>query len=212
MKCQQVTSNIENFLDGHMASLGHDALLSHVNTCASCRAVLASEKMLRQSLKALPEVQVNSSFIKKAMKQAHRTHNPVSNYFMSGFMTAVTASFAIWFLTSTAIMQPGNESFPLISMAVNEAHTVQMVFDSPDSFKDVTFKLSLPEGFEVAGYPGHTELDWEVDIEKGSNVLALPILALTSGKGELVASITHTNKIKSFRLRVSSEKLKQLTL
>ncbi len=219
MKCNQVKLNVENYLDGEMPILQLNAVSGHVKTCESCRSVLTSEEMLRQALRCLPAADVNPRFIKKAMNTASKSQASESwihRYFMPGVTSAVTASLAIWFLTSGTVMQttavPEDGSFPLISMAIHETRTVQMVFNSPDDFKAVSFKLSLPEGFEVAGYPGNKELDWKVDIKKGSNVLSLPIIALIAGKGELVAHIAHIDKTKSFRLRVNSENMKVLTL
>lgn len=210
MKCNQVQLNVENYLDGELPILQRDAVSGHVKTCESCRAVLTSEEKLRQALRSLPIEEINPEFIEKAMKQARQVHKkPVRRYFMPGFISVVGASLAILFLTTTAVMRTAmveeDDKFPLITMAINETRTVQMVFDSPDDFKAVNFNIVLPEGFEIAGYPGDKALDWEVNIKKGNNLLELPLVALISGKGELVASIAHVDKTKSFRFHVSSE-------
>lgn len=218
MKCQQVKLHIEQFLDGELAVLRRDAVIDHVKNCVSCRAALENEKMLRQQLKNLPAKKINPTFMKKAMKRAHNSHKSVRHHFMPGFTAAVTASLAIWFLTTTTVMQTAivtpseNENFPLIAMTVHETRTVNMMLNSPDDFNAVNFSLSLPDGFEISGYPGKKKLDWKVDIKKGSNTLALPLVALATGEGELVASIAYVNKFKSFRLRVSSEKTNPLVL
>ncbi len=209
MKCNQVQDNMENYLDGNLPISQRDAVSGHVKTCESCREVLTREEMLRQALRNLPAADVNPDFIKEAMKQARQVHKPVRRYFIPGFVTAATVSLAVLFLTTTTIMRTAmvdeTDAFPLITMAINETRTVQMVFDSPSNFKAVNFNLSLPEGFEVAGYPGYRVLDWEVELKKGSNRLALPLVALATGKGELVANIAYVDKTKSFRFRVSAE-------
>ncbi len=213
MKCQQVDVNIEHFLDSQLPILQHDAISAHIKTCGTCYTKLTKEKDLRHALKNLPVEDVNPDFLKEAMQKAHHNHKPEQKYFISGFTSAIAASLVVWFLSSNTIATaPENNQFPLISMALNKTRTVQMIFDSPGDFKAVKFNLKLPEGFEIAGYPGQKELDWRVDIKKGSNILTLPLIALTVGKGDLVARIAHINKSKSFRLHIRSKEENNLIL
>ena len=52
---------------------------------------------------------------------------------------------------------------------------------------------------EVASYPGHQKLSWKVDLDKGENVVNLPLNILFSGEGDLVAHLDDGRRTKTFR-------------
>jgi hypothetical protein len=81
---------------------------------------------------------------------------------------------------------------------------VRLVFNSPAALKQVTLRVALPEGVEIAGFPGERELSWQTDLKEGSNVLELPVLAHGAG-GILVAAVSDGADRREFavELRVS---------
>ncbi len=60
----------------------------------------------------------------------------------------------------------------------------------------------LPPGIELAGYPGQHEVSWEGRLEAGSNLLVLPIRALAGSGGDIVTRIQHTEREKTFIVRM----------
>jgi hypothetical protein len=63
--------------------------------------------------------------------------------------------------------------------------------------------VTLPEGIELAGFPGQREITWETSLVEGRNLLPLELVALTAAGGEVLARLEHDNRGRTFRLRVN---------
>jgi hypothetical protein len=74
------------------------------------------------------------------------------------------------------------------------------MFDSFEDIQQVNLSIDLPENMDLNGYPGHKTLSWQTSLQKGQNVLALPIMAVSHGQGELLARLSYGEKVKIFRL------------
>ena len=88
----------------------------------------------------------------------------------------------------------------MINVAMNDSRTVRLLFEAPGDIDQVTLSIGLPNNVELAGYPGRNELTWQTSLKKGQNVLALPIMAVETGKGELIARLSYGDKLKTYRL------------
>ena len=63
--------------------------------------------------------------------------------------------------------------------------------------------VSLPDGIELAGFPGQREITWETSLREGRNLLPLTLVALTPTGGELLARLEHDDRDRTFRLHVT---------
>ena len=77
--------------------------------------------------------------------------------------------------------------------------TVRLAFRSGEALENVTLTLELPPNVELASWPGHRELSWQVSLNAGENVLSLPLKLLFPGAGELVARLDTGDRQKTFR-------------
>ena len=87
-------------------------------------------------------------------------------------------------------------------MALAEPHTVNLVFSSAKALDAATLTVSLPDGVELAGFPGQREITWETNLSVGKNLLPLTLIALTPAGGEILARLQHDDRDRTFRLRV----------
>jgi hypothetical protein len=62
--------------------------------------------------------------------------------------------------------------------------------------------VTLPDGIELAGFPGQREITWETSLVEGKNYLPLELIALTPVGGEVLARLEHDNRDRTFRLRI----------
>jgi hypothetical protein len=76
------------------------------------------------------------------------------------------------------------------------------VFASATALDSATLTVTLPEGIELAGFPGQREIAWQTSLVEGKNLLPLKLVALTPAGGELLARLEHDNRNRTFRLRV----------
>lgn len=207
MKCTDVQKYLDDYLDGSMSLGEQKAVDAHIEGCAACRHELKEVRDMRQALRSLPVEEASAQFEEKvfaAVRRAHAPRKPAANRFVAGFATAMAASLALWFASTVYTPTMESEGQGMIQLAVNQAQTVRLVFDAPSDLAEVTLSLQLPENIELEGYSGRRQLVWQTSLSKGQNVLALPVIAIGSGEGELVAQLNYDGKTRLFNIVVKT--------
>lgn len=203
MKCKNIKIQRDDYLNGSLALTEHQAIESHLASCQACRQSFEAMKLMLAGLKELAIPNATADFENRVLAEVRR-QNPkqaTPRPFAAGFATAMAAGFALWFITTLFfIPQQATDSPNVIMVAMNNAQTVRLVFNAPSDLEQVSLSIGLPENFELSGYPGRNKLSWKTNLKKGENILALPILAIDMGKGELVAEIRYGEKLKIYRL------------
>lgn len=211
MKCTDIQKYIDDYLDDAMSLGEQKAVESHIEQCVSCRQALEAHRTVRQALRSLPVIQASPDFEAKvfaAVRNQHSTRGRHSgNRFTAGFATAMVASLALWFASTVYTPQFDGETSQVVNVAMNQARTVKLMFDAPMDLAEVTLTVELPENIELEGYAGQKQLVWQTNLNKGQNILALPVIAIGNGQGELLAQLSYGDKTKQFRivLKTSSD-------
>jgi hypothetical protein len=166
------------------------------------------EQELLQLLKDFPAPEADAGFYDRALVRAvHKGSRRQRNRWMlAGFGSAIAAGLAIWVITSMLMTTPqlpdAEPAIPGVTIAMEQEHTVRLVFASAEALDSATLTVSLPEGIELAGFPGQREITWETSLKEGKNLLPLTLVALTPAGGELLARLEHKDRNRTFRLRV----------
>lgn len=154
--------------------------------------------------------QADAGFYDQALARATHTgsRRQRNRWMMTGFGGAVAAGVAVWLISGMLMTAPqmpdaGVASIPGVTMALEEARTVNLVFSSTEAMNSATLTVSLPAGVELAGFPGQTEISWETSLKEGRNLLPLKLIALTPVGGELLARLEHDDRDRVFRLQVN---------
>lgn len=166
------------------------------------------EQELLELLKDYPVPEAQAGFYDQALVQAaHQgTQRQRNRWMMTGFGSAIAAGLAIWVITAMLMTTPqipdADPAIPGVTIALEQEHTVRLVFASASALDSATLTVSLPEGIELAGFPGQREITWETSLEEGKNLLPLTLIALTPAGGELLATLEHEDRNRTFRLLV----------
>jgi hypothetical protein len=166
------------------------------------------EQELLELLKDYPVPEAQAGFYDQALVQAaHQgTQRQRNRWLMTGFGSAIAAGLAIWVITAILMTTPqlpdAEPAIPGVTIALAQEQTVRLVFASASALDSATLTVSLPEGIELAGFPGQREITWETSLEKGKNLLPLTLIALTPAGGELLATLEHEDRNRTFRLLV----------
>lgn len=208
MKCTDIQKTLDDYIDETMSLAERKTVDSHIEQCASCRQALEEQKVIRQALRSLPVVEASPGFEAKVFSAVRRQYGQdyvpgrgrSHNRFIAGFATAMAASLALWFASTMYTPEFDEQAPQMIKLAMNQTRTVKLVFEAPTDLAEVTLSVALPENIELEGYAGQRQLVWQTSLNKGQNVLALPIMATGSGQGELVAQLSYGEKTKQFHL------------
>lgn len=124
----------------------------------------------------------------------------------TAFVLVFSLSVATVIFTGLMVEAPRTElaaGLPVVGMAVGEPHTVNLVFTSGSALEDVTLLLTLPDGVELSGHRGETQMAWRTRLGQGRNLLPLELVANAAGGGQLSARLSHGEQAKLFRVHLN---------
>lgn len=160
-------------------------------------------------LREYPMPEATAGFYDQALVRATHdgTRRQRNRWLLTGFGSAVAAAAAIWIVSGVLFGSPDlpapEATIPGVTIALEEPRTVNLVFASATALDSATLTVMLPDGVELDGFPGQREITWETSLDKGKNLLPLTLVALTPAGGELLATLEHENRNRTFRLQVN---------
>jgi len=169
------------------------------------------DRELLELLHRLPAPEPAPEFYDRALARASfaAARQQRRRWLLTGFGAAIAASAALWVAAGLLLGSPDlprDEGIPGVSMTLEQPRTVNFVFASAAPLDSAMLTVSLPEGIELAGFPGQREITWETSLREGRNLLPLTLVAMTPAGGELLATLEHQDRNRTFRLRVTVEK------
>jgi len=169
---------------------------------------LADERQLLNLLKDYPMPEASAGFYDQALVRAAAEGNrrQRSRWLLTGFGSAVAAGIVVLLVSGLFFNTPDvpqlDNTIPGVTMTLAEPHTVNLVFASTEALNAATLTVSLPDGVELAGFPGQREITWETNLNAGKNLLPLTLIALTPTGGEVLARLQHKDRDRTFRLQI----------
>lgn len=200
MNCTDIETHIDNYLDLSLTSFESKSFEDHIKNCDSCQQKVDHALNLQKALINLPIENTDDNFEQRLLDNVHTHYKSSNNHFTSGFITAMAASLAIWFAVS--LFQPDSISQDTnsVNLTLHTPRDIMLKFDAPEKLDLVTLSIELPDHVELSGYPGRKTISWETKLNKGNNILTLPVKALVNGQGEMITFLKYGNKSKRFRI------------
>ena len=166
------------------------------------------DQALQSLLKDYPAPEPAAGFYEQALARATHegSRRQRNRWLMTGFGSAIAAGIALWFVGGFFFATPEatvpEATIPGITMTLEEPRTVNFVFASATALESAVLTVSLPDGVELAGFPGQREISWETSLNEGKNLLPLTLIAVSPLGGEVLARLEHDNRDRTFRLRI----------
>jgi anti-sigma factor RsiW len=205
MTCDQMDSLLDACLDGECSAEERRALELHAAVCESCRTHLALAERLQHALAELPVAAPAPDFFAHALSRAT---TPVQRQSARRRVWAAGLAAACAALAVTVLLTHSPESGPAaplagVTLTLNEARTVRLVFAATSELERVSLTVDLPPGVELESYPGLRQVRWTTQLRAGNNVLPLTLVASEGIGGEIVATLRGTQSEKSFKVNVA---------
>ncbi len=204
MNCDETRALFDDYAAGALPDAADVAIDTHMRHCRDCRAAVADELRLRVALRTLVAPQPRPGFAARALRAARRTNragllSARQRWFGVGFASAMAATVAVW--SGLMVLGPHTPVAAKLNLALNQVRTVGLVIDSPEDIAGVEVSMLVPENVELIGYPGRRHLSWTTHLQKGRNVLSVPVIATGEGDNEMRVSLFHDRKTRSFRVQ-----------
>jgi len=208
MSCNQFKNQLHPWLRRELSGDEAAAVEQHVADCYACASAVENESAILDSLKARYDVPKTSpGFEKRVITAATRQSLVAGNKpWLSVPMVggAVAAALALGIALGLGLQtETPLERVEAVAgsdtIAAQGPYTVRLAFDSAEAMDNVTLTVELPAHVEMSSYPGHQRLSWKVNLDKGENIVKLPLNVLFPGEGELVAHLDNGERKKTFR-------------
>jgi len=166
------------------------------------------EQEVLELLKDYPMADASAGLYDQALARATHegSRRQRNRWVMTGFGSAIAAGLVLWLIGGFFLTAPNlpeaDASIPGIAMTLEEPRTINLMFASETALESATLTVTLPDGVELAGFPGQREIAWETSLVEGKNYLPLELIALTPVGGEVLARLEHNNRDRTFRLRI----------
>jgi hypothetical protein len=117
------------------------------------------------------------------------------------FLGAFGLTILTVILTGLEVRSPAARRAPetqVVTLAVAEPHTVNLLFTSRTQLDGVRFTVDLPSGIEMNGKAGVRRISWSAPLAAGNNLLPLELVARAGGGGQLAAQLQYGGSHKTF--------------
>jgi len=163
---------------------------------------------LRQALRRMPTPEPRLGFVERALAQAAAQEQATQallparlRRFLSRWETWAGAALgaaaaAAMTLILLRPVDPTLSQEPRLALTLHESRNVDVLIDSERELKGATIRIVATGSIALDGFDDEQHIDWQADLERGSNLLSLPVVARTTGKGELVAVIEHDGRTR----------------
>jgi hypothetical protein len=215
MNCADFQLLLEDHLDGILDAEIEAELLAHAGACRSCAARREFDLRLLAALRSLPVPPPSAGFAERVLGKSRQTwpaaaatgsdkHSFVRQVAAGALAASVAVALGIWAIREPAPEQAAEPPVAVVQPAsAGGAQPVRLVFRSASALSNVTIELGLPEGVELAGYPGQRQLVWQSDLRAGANLLELPVVLHGPG-GVVTATLNLGAERRQFSVRVVS--------
>jgi len=167
--------------------------------------VSENREPLRNALKRMPVPPMRPGFARDAIANAvtefgPQRHGSVFARWETWMGAALGAAAAV--LVTVFLLQPGAPIESGITLAIDESRTVDVLIDSERTLEDATIRVATSGSVELDGLENKHEVRWQTRLDRGRNVLTLPIVARAAGEAELVATIEHEGRVRRVAVKM----------
>lgn len=205
MNCTEFLHHLNDYLEKETNEITTKACELHLEDCVSCMKTMLKTQDLAKELRKLdqtPEAQLT-----KAQEQAiwQGTWKQSLSYNTSTLvkhgLIAATLLLCLSFLPYS-LYQKMTE--PQISFATLEQKEVYLMFTSEEAQDQAVFTIHIPDNYEYPGQ-GHKRLiTWTAPLEKGKNLLTIPLVASKGGNGMLKTQVKIKGQVQTFYIQLNS--------
>jgi len=207
MNCSEFTAKLDDYVDGQLSAADAAACQAHAESCDACASAAGETRALTRSLEILPVPPAGDGFADRAIARAAA---PKGSQFAGrlialAFVATLLLSVVTVIWTGLAVRAPTTQivaALPTVSIHVQQAKVVNLVFDARRPLDDVTLLVTLPPGVEIDGYPGRAQIEWHTSLAAGKNIVPLELVAHDTRGGQLVAELGHDELLKVFRVHL----------
>jgi hypothetical protein len=170
---------------------------------------------LREALRRMPTPEPRPDFVERALARAAAQQQGPQAVALPGRLRRFATRWETWAgaalggAVAVALMLvlvrtvDTTESRQPLALTLHEVRNVDVLIDSDRELKGATIRVAASGSIALDGFDDERQIDWQADLERGANLLSLPVVARAAGKGRLVAVIEHEGRTRQVAIDLS---------
>jgi hypothetical protein len=170
---------------------------------------------LREALRRMPTPEPRPAFVERAFARAAAQQQAPQAVAPPGRLRRFATRWETWAgaalggAVAAALMLvllrtvDTTDSRQPLALTLHEARNVDVLIDSDRELKGATIRVAASGSIVLDGFDDERQIDWQADLERGANLLSLPVVARAAGKGRLVAVIEHEGRTRQVAIDLS---------
>lgn len=202
MKCRIAKNLMQDAVDGKLKGADTGFITAHLQECAACREDYRQTSNMLEMLRGIPVPPPSAGFADRVLSIATRSHPATAGrrykYVTGGIAASLVAVFlAISVMTGSG---PGQQA-PDVMLIGDQVKTIRVAIESPRIIEAIEVSIDVSDNLAIEGYGNQQAISWTTRLERGVNLIALPISANAAGDGEIVARVGLDGHEKVYRIR-----------
>jgi hypothetical protein len=224
--CTLAQQQLDDLLDGYLSPAEAAVAEAHLAACDACADALRATRAMRGALRHMPTPRMRPGFADAALAAA-RTPIPASfaapknvrsrgrgawgrrwrrvevwTGATIGAAAAAALMVVLWGVPQrdTAPDEPAG-----VRLALYESRDIGVAIDTETALAGATLTIFVDGGIDLVGFGERREIRWQTDLDAGTNMLSLPIIAHSLADGRLTALVEHGAKSQRIEVRVRVE-------
>jgi hypothetical protein len=170
---------------------------------------------LREALRRMPTPEPRPDFVERALARAAAQQQGPQAVALPGRLRRFATRWETWagaalggavaaalMLVLVSPVGP-RDAGPQLALTLHESRNVDVLIDSDRELKGATIRIAAIGSIALEGFDDERQIDWQADLERGTNLLSLPVVARAAGKGWLVAVIEHEGRSRQVAIDLS---------
>jgi len=207
--CKTVSESLEALADGLLGPGEQAAVKEHLTACDGCASAWQALETLRthRSTPApAPRPELLSEILHAATERNAIERAPDGSRFWlgAGLGDAVAAGMVFALVSFSPILQESTPATPQLTIALNETRDVNVAIDSPQDLRDAQIRVVLTGAVALAGFEGQSEIRWSTHLDRGVNMLSLPVTMQGLNGGRLLVEVDDEEHHEIFVVELQS--------
>lgn len=218
-ECASERQRLDDLLDGYLPPQEAVAAEEHIAACGACAARRDATAALRRALREMPVPEPRPGFADAALAAAVRPARPAHQapsrasrpwlvgwrrleLWMGAAVGAAAAAALMLVLWGLPQRGPVPEDPASVRVTLYEIREIGVAIDAPKAMPGATLTVLVSGGIDLVGFGERREVQWQTDLDAGTNMLSLPIIAHSLEDGRLTALVAHDDRSRRIDVEV----------
>jgi Putative zinc-finger len=203
MSCDKFKTLLYDYVDQALSAEDAEAVDKHCSSCESCTHDIQSIRTQRQLLQSLPVPAASEDFKQRAIRSAVQGSGQETGknqgYFYKFAAAAMVSAFVLW-LGMLNVTQKDKGS-PVFVMVSDQARDISVAIDSEQDLDVVEMYVEISDNLELKGLGNKKQVNWTTGLQKGVNVISLPVVGIAKGDGAITTRVQLKGKEKVMHIK-----------